>query len=595
MADHSPESILDIKDTGIELFQNDNKFSKLENLEINETFQQELRKICWMVGTHFPESLNQEGIILLAVNPHLGFIQWHINDKSITSLKNRLGNAFNGSRMVIRLYDVTGIEFDGFNARKQFDIDIGKLSGCYYLNIDHSESNLISEIGFRLTDNRFSSCARSNTMYFDRPRRSSRLNFSGLYVSHGFNRIFPVENAVYGSVFDRMNQSLENAGGGQLSVAVFLNESAICGSDDPGPIQEFLGPVLAKCETMRAVPYLFKSETSQFCNLETENITLIDKAVAFSEKILKSFRKVHRNNPFDCVQCHDWYSAPAAIKASKEFNLPLNCVLHSLEIERCGNEMTHLSKQIEKWESSLISVADNILVSKEQTRQLVIQKYCKNAEKVVVVADTFVDNKDPGPEHEQTRRNFGIAENEPVFLFAGEMSHSSGVDLIVEALPNVCSEYSYGQFVFAGEGYLKNQLEHRVWSLGMAHRCRFPGDIDSETFDKLLAVCDAVMIPSRVHENGGLAARSLKTGIPVLATHQAAIQEISHGVNGILVYDNPGSVCWGIKEMLSRPIRIIPRSSMGNPEDWQSIECIAALYITYWAYAVAQRKGVRCG
>jgi len=88
---------------------------------------------------------------------------------------------------------------------------------------------------------------------------------------------------------------------------------------------------------------------------------------------------------------------------------------------------------------------------------------------------------------------------------------------------------------------------------------------------------------------------SLKTGIPILATHQAAIQEISHGVNGILVYDNPGSVCWGIKEMLSRPIRIIPRSSMGNPEDWQSIECIAALYITYWAYAVAQRKGVRCG
>lgn len=566
----------------------DNKFPKTEKWKPNESDQQKLREICWTVGTHFPKSLNQEGVIFLAVNPHLGFIQWHINEKSITNLKGRLGNAFDGAQMVIRVYDVTKIEFNGFNARKQFDIDIGNISGCYYLNIDQSESSMMAEIGFRLIDNRFFSCSRSNTMYFDRPRRSSRLNFSGLYVSHGFNRIFEVENTVCGSVFDRMNHWLENAGCEQLSVAVFLNENAVCDTAAKS-ILEFLEPVLAKCETMRAVPVLFGCRKVN-CTPGTEHAALTDKAVAFSEYALKSFRRVYKRNSFDCIQCHDWYSAPAAIKASREFNLPLNSVLHSLEIERRGDSVSELSREIEMWERRLIENSDNVIVPTEQTRQLVIQKYLKDASNVSVVADRFVNAKDMKPEYEQTRRDFGILSNEPVFLFAGEISHLSGADLIVEALPNVCSEYSSGQFVFAGDGYLRNSLSERVSSLGLDHRCRFFGDIDSGNFARLLAVCDAVIIPSRGHGNAGLASMALQAGIPVLATHQAAIDGISHGVNGFLVYDNPGSVCWGIKEMLSRPIRIIPRSSMDNPEKLQSVECIAALYITYWAYAVAQRK-----
>ena len=41
-------------------------------------------------------------------------------------------------------------------------------------------------------------------------------------------------------------------------------------------------------------------------------------------------------------------------------------------------------------------------------------------------------------------------------------------------------------------------------------------------------------------------------GKPVIATHSGGPEEfVCHGQDGYLVYDNPGSIAWGIREILS--------------------------------------------
>lgn len=44
-------------------------------------------------------------------------------------------------------------------------------------------------------------------------------------------------------------------------------------------------------------------------------------------------------------------------------------------------------------------------------------------------------------------------------------------------------------------------------------------------------------------------------GKPVLTTHQAGTHCVAHGQNGLVAYDNPGSIVWGIQELLGNPLQ----------------------------------------
>lgn len=554
--------------------------------------QHSLRELCWEIGQRFPQQFCQESIALLAVYPHLGFILWHLNEATVERMKTDHGlKRGRDAKLVVRVYDVTGIDFDGFNACRQYDVDIGTYSGCYYLKIDSFERNLLAEIGLVFRDGCFVPCARSNTMYFDRPRKSSCFRTTGLYVNQAFTRVFAVENVTCSSVFDSMNHLLEQVGEPSPSAAVFLNECAV--SDLPveeRPVTRFLKSVLEKCSAMGASPGLFTPDESSLSKLLSE-MPLITRAERSASGMVDSFLRAHGKTPFGCIQCHDWYSAPAAIEAARKSGLPLIAVFHSLEAERTGGEGGgNVSKLIERWERRLVDEASCVLVSSESLRELVIQKYGKCPEFTDIIPDTLSAAPDGGRGSDYIRCRYGLSDKEAVILFAGEMAWHTGADLIIESIPEVIRDFPNGQYVFAGEGPLKAELQHRAWCKGVSDRCRFLGDVPSEHFEQLLSASDFVVIPARRAQDGALLGMALKAGKPVLVTHQASLREVRHGINGLLVYDNPGSVIWGLKQMLSSPLRVLRSSVSDGSNLLRTTECIAAMYITRWARVGKWRK-----
>ena len=169
-------------------------------------------------------------------------------------------------------------------------------------------------------------------------------------------------------------------------------------------------------------------------------------------------------------------------------------------------------------------------------------------------------------------------------LFAGEMSHAAGADLLIDALPTVCRNNGAAHFVFAGEGPLKGELEDRAWHAGIGHRCRFVGDVSREIFEALLIASDFVVIPARTWQDQGLAQMAIGYGRPVLTTHQSGLNCVVHGENGLVTFDNPGSIIWGIQELLSNPLHgsmlrlVAKRSASETP----SIGQIAAQHYMYY-------------
>jgi glycosyltransferase involved in cell wall biosynthesis len=153
---------------------------------------------------------------------------------------------------------------------------------------------------------------------------------------------------------------------------------------------------------------------------------------------------------------------------------------------------------------------------------------------------------------QEAKRGLDLEPSSPVVLFAGNLAYDAGADILLDAIVTVCcSGDREALFLFAGEGAMRCELQGRASRAGLERRCRFLGDVPASDFNRVLRACDFVVIPGRVPQGEDLARMAVANGKPVLTTHQAATGGvIVHGRNGLITYDNPGSLVWGIRELL---------------------------------------------
>lgn len=557
--------------------------------------QEKLREIAWKVGAKYPIPLTGDHVNLLMVNPRLGYVHWQIQEESVGALKLTHGERFNGSRMVVRVYDVTDILFDGFNAHMFFDLEVNGLSGNYYFAMNRLARSYLAEIGFRFGDGSFRCIARSNTAFFDRDRPSGDYEIAGLFVGRTLNRIVAIENIFDAPVYETMNRELSGINRDRpLSVAVvFLGVNHTATFDSP--LGSFIKKSSLRLKKFGVRVRLFTPRKNDVSGVNSES--LVRTINALSKKIHKQLTASNKKTPFHIVHCHDWYSSAVGLSAAKRLNLPMVLTLHSTEYERAqASKLNRLSSTICRWEKKGVQGADLIIVPHSSARREVIELYGAPPEKVVILPDALIGaSPDNFLNPSEVRRWFGLSQDTPVVLFAGEISHAAGADLLVDALPTVCRNNSAAQFVFAGEGPLKGELEGRVWHAGIGHRCRFVGDVSRDVFDALLIASDFVVIPARTWQDQGLARMAIGCGRPVLTTHQAGLDCVLHGENGLVTFDNPGSIVWGIQELLSNPLQgsVLRLVAKKTASETPSVEKTAAQHYMYYENILRNFEGAK--
>jgi hypothetical protein len=544
--------------------------------------QNALRELCWQLGQRFPDQLRRQTIAFAPIHTRLGYLCWNVHDDAIQTLKAEKGGEFDGARFVIRVYDVTDVVFDGFNAHRFFDIDISDLRGRHYLSIDQLERNLMAEVGFVLRDGSFCPLVRSTTVFFDRERPSSRFHLRGLYVDRAFKRVVPVENVFDAPAFERLHAELPEgvAEDKPLHIAVFH-----MGGNDP------LGRMLDE-QLQRSEPFLVSHERFGSPIEASDTAALVSKVIENAPQLAVNVIEAHRKKPFDLLHAHDWMAVPAALEAKRQLGLPLVLSLHSTEEERAhGRELGGASLEIHRWEERGAAAAEVVVVPHSGTRQQLIHFAQADQERVLIIGDVF-ETEEPGlPDPAAEKRKLGFSDEHQIGFFAGEISHAAGADLLVDALINVCREFHRARFVFAGEGPLKGELEGRIHHAGLGHCARFLGDISWGHFESLLLACDYVVIPGRTWQDEGFAQQAINHGKAVLTTHQAHVGCVVHGENGLVTYDNPGSIIWGVKEMLANPLggsmmRVVAKRQSGG----LSSEGAAAEHVLAWRKALTVER-----
>lgn len=112
-------------------------------------------------GFVYPETYGENAIALMVRDPYWLFTYWEFAPELRADLVARMGEeAVLASRLVLRVYDVTGVDPD--HANEYRDIDIAPGARNWYINVMRVEREYCVDVGLITPDGSFVVIARSN-------------------------------------------------------------------------------------------------------------------------------------------------------------------------------------------------------------------------------------------------------------------------------------------------------------------------------------------------------------------------------------------------------------------------------------------------
>jgi len=128
-------------------------------------------------GSHeLPWSYGVDRLVLLARDPYWLYAYWEISATKQEEFNSNYGfEAWRSSRPVLRVYDITGVNFNGENANSYTDISVNESVDNWHINVGSPNRSFCVDLGRIFPDGRFVTILRSNTV--TTPRASLSDNF----------------------------------------------------------------------------------------------------------------------------------------------------------------------------------------------------------------------------------------------------------------------------------------------------------------------------------------------------------------------------------------------------------------------------------
>jgi glycosyltransferase involved in cell wall biosynthesis len=529
-----------------------------------------LRRIAWEIGEARPADAyvpTDSHVGLVAVSPRQGFAHWRICPKWVEETACQRGGAWHHCRLVLRLYDVSCIHFNGFNAHRIQDETLPSLCGQRFFHLPRAGTSQIAEVGFVLRSGEFIPAARSHHVQFARDNWSSNRDLTALYVDDRW-RI-----AQAGNVWEQAHflQELRSPKLRQpLRIAVFtlaandglpsafVRELAVHERAMGHEVHIFLpaaGPMDRPCEVDGVYYHPLP------VRLDGSPLEFIQAFARAAEQPL------HDAPAFDLLHHHEWLTGLAAAR----LRLPRILSLTSVEAtRRNGAPSTDLSKAIEDAERAIARNAGCVLTPDWLHAQAITELGLDDVRVRSFPMEGRLANEWDCPlDYGHVKGEIGVGPLDRLLLFIGPLEHAAGVDLLIEALPVALRRAGNLRVALLGSGNMHGHLEARAHQLGVAHAIRLLGHRDGPQVKRLVRAAEAIVLPSRcrVPFDDAVVELARKAGRAVVTTHGGPAHLIHHEHNGLLTYDNPGSMVWALDRLLGDPVHTERMGRNGKRDD----------------------------
>jgi len=178
-------------------------------------------------GNELPGRYGVDRLVVLVRDPYWVYAWWELTDTTLQGGRVEVGGA---ADLVLRMYDISAIEWDGANHHAHFDIEIADQAGNWYIELGKPGGSFVGEIGLRTGDGRFLALLRSNYVTLPRDSMSPVVDEEWMVVEEDYRMLF--ELAGGGSIglgsgeFQRMleqrlRSELSSGGVGSFGISSF--------------------------------------------------------------------------------------------------------------------------------------------------------------------------------------------------------------------------------------------------------------------------------------------------------------------------------------------------------------------------------------
>lgn len=179
-----------------------------------------------------------------------------------------------------------------------------------------------------------------------------------------------------------------------------------------------------------------------------------------------------------------------------------------------------------------------VLVNSNMVKADVVRRY-QVAVTAIRVIPHGVDTGVFHPRHREgpgaiLRQSLGYATDDLVFLFLASGFHRKGLDLLLEAFPEVARQHSRARLLVVGHDSSVKRYQTRAAQLGLTEQVRFVGRQSDVQY--CYAAADVYVLPTRYDAFGLSVLEALATGMPVVTTDTCGAAElIEPGVQGSVI------------------------------------------------------------
>jgi len=191
--------------------------------------------------------------------------------------------------------------------------------------------------------------------------------------------------------------------------------------------------------------------------------------------------------------------------------------IHAVEHDRSGGAINRSIFEIEKIG---MEAADHVIAVSHYTRNLILEQYGINPDKVSVVHNAV------------SRRNVGKVYHTPrtrtkkTVLFLGRITSQKGPDYFVEAAARVLEKTQDVTFVMAGAGDMLPRMIERIGQLHIGRHFHFTGFLSGHDVERMYAMSDLYVMPSVSDPFGLSPLEAMIYDVPVILSKSAGVNEV---------------------------------------------------------------------
>ncbi len=250
--------------------------------------------------------------------------------------------------------------------------------------------------------------------------------------------------------------------------------------------------------------YEFSGKYSNNLMEEVARYALIASALALKED-------------FDVIHAHDWLTYPAGIAAKNSSGKKLVVHMHATEFDRTGG---NVNQQVYDIERQGMEAADTVITVSNLTRNIVIEKYGIDPEKVVTIHNA-VDQTAPHYPGE-FEKNY----KEKLVTFLGRITMQKGPEYFIEAAYKVLQKTQNVRFAMAGSGDMLIRMIKRVAQLRIADKFHFTGFLGESDVQRIFSLSDVFVMPSVSEPFGIVPLEAMRSNVPVIISKQSGVAEV---------------------------------------------------------------------